>query len=266
MPESPLPALSSGSAGRTIRSALPARDGRISLSVDDGGCMNLKISVKEWLLVGMVGVIAVLANLPEQYSDRLGVRVEYLVITLALVVFVALLLYMRFTFFLIVILLVIGANLPGQYAERLNISGVPLILALVLMVGVSLINHVVRLLPSGLEKDDSGEAQKALFYAVEKGNLVYAQKLLNMNLDPNVKGPNGYTALMYAASRGSAAMAELFLRNGANAGLINEEGDSAVDLALRLGHAAVADSLKQARMEQFAKQGGKNTKGLFANA
>ena len=228
--------------------------------------MNLKISVKEWLLVGMVGVIAVLANLPEQYSDRLGVRVEYLVITLALVVFVALLLYMRFTFFLIVILLVIGANLPGQYAERLNISRVPLILALVLMVGISLINHVVRLLPSGLEKDDSGEAQKALFYAVEKGNLVYAQKLLNMNLDPNVKGPKGYTALMYAASCGNAAMAELFLRNGANAGLINEEGDSAVDLALRLGHSGVADILKQARMEQFAKQGDKSATGMFANA
>ena len=228
--------------------------------------MNLKISVKEWLLVGMVGVIAVLANLPEQYSDRLGVRVEYLVITLALVVFVALLLYMRFTFFLIVILLVIGANLPGQYAERLNISRVPLILALVLMVGISLINHVVRLLPSGLEKDDSGEAQKALFYAVEKGSLVYAQKLLNMNLDPNVKGPKGYTALMYAASCGNAAMAELFLRNGANAGLINEEGDSAVDLALRLGHSGVADILKQARMEQFAKQGDKSTTGMFANA
>ena len=228
--------------------------------------MNLKISVKEWLLVGMVGVIAVLANLPEQYSDRLGVRVEYLVITLALVVFVALLLYMRFTFFLIVILLVIGANLPGQYAERLNISRVPLILALVLMVGISLINHIVRLLPSGLEKDDSGEAQKALFYAVEKGNLVYAQKLLNMNLDPNARGPMGYTALMYAASRGNAVMAELFLRNGADAGLINEEGDSAVDLALRLGYSEVADILKKARMEQFAKQGGKTTKDMFANA
>ncbi len=228
--------------------------------------MNLKISVKEWVLVGMVGMIAVLANLPEDVIERVGVRVDYLVITLAAVVFVALLLYMRFTFFLIVILLVIGANLPGQYAERLNISRVPLLLALGLMVGVSLINHIVRILPSGLEKDSSSEAQKALFYAVEKGNMVYAQRLLNMNIDPNLKGPNGYTPLMYAAARGHAGLTELFLRNGADANVMNAEGDSAVDLALRMGHAPVADILKQARLQQFAKQGGKTTGGAFANA
>jgi len=228
--------------------------------------LNLKISVREWVLVGMVGMIAVLANLPEDMIERVGVRVDYLVITLAAVVFVALLLYMRFTFFLIVILLVIGANLPGQYAERLNISRVPLMLALAMMVGVSLINHIVRILPSGLEKDSSSEAQKALFYAVEKGNMVYAQRLLNMNIDPNLKGPNGYTPLMYAAARGHAGLTELFLRNGANANVMNAEGDSAVDLALRMGHSPVADILKQARLQQFARQGGKPTGGAFANA
>lgn len=228
--------------------------------------MNLKISVREWVLVGMVGMIAVLANLPEDVIDRVGVRVDYLVITLAAVVFVALLLYMRFTFFLIVILLVIGANLPGQYAERLNISRVPLLLALGMMVGISLINHIVRILPSGLEKDSSSEAQKALFYAVEKGNMVYAQRLLNMNIDPNLKGPNGYTPLMYAAARGHAGLTELFLRNGADANVMNAEGDSAVDLALRMGHAPVADILKQARLKQFARQGDKPTGGAFANA
>ena len=214
----------------------------------------------------MVGLIALLANLPEQWIDRVGVRVDYLVITLAAVVFVALLLYMRFTFFLIVILLVIGANLPGQYAERLNISRVPLLLALGMMVGISLINHIVRILPTGLEKDDSKEAQKALFYAVEKGNMVYAQKLLHMNLDPNLTGPNGYTPLMYAAARGHAGLTELFLRNGADAGILNAEGDSAVDLALRLGHPAVAEILKQARLLQVANKGGKTSTGMFANA
>ena len=233
---------------------------------DTGGSVNLKISVKEWVLVGMVGMIAVLANLPEHVIESMGVRVDYLVITLAAVVFVALLLYMRFTFFLIVILLVIGANLPGQYADRLGISRVPLLLALGMMVGVSLINHIVRLLPSGLEKDDSSEAQKALFYAVEKGNMVYAQKLLSMNLDPNVKGPNGYSPLMYAAARGHAGLAELFLRNGGNALLVNDEGDSAVDLALRMGHSQVAELLKQARLAQMAAQNSKGRTSAFANA
>ena len=228
--------------------------------------MNLKISIKEWALIAMVGTIALLANLPERITESWGVRVDYLIMTMAAVVFVGLLLYMRFTFFLIVILLVIGANLPGQYADRLGISRVPLLLALGMMVGVSLINHIVRLLPSGLEKDNSSEAQKALFYAVEKGNMVYAQKLLSMNLDPNVKGPNGYSPLMYAAARGHAGLAELFLRNGGNALLVNDEGDSAVDLALRMGHSQVAELLKQARLQQMAAQNSKSTTGAFANA
>jgi len=229
--------------------------------------LNLKISKNEWFLVAMVGLIAILANLPEHMLAGWGLSVHYLVVTLAAVVFIALLLYMRFTFFLIITLLVIDANLPGQFATNLGISKVPLILALALMVGVSLINHVVRLLPSGLEKDNSKEAQKALFYAVEKGNMVYAQKLLNMNLDPNVRGPGGYTPLMYSAAKGHAGLAELFLRNGADTTLVNEEGDSAVDLALRFGHSTVADALKQARMQQMAMKGSKPSEhGVFANA
>ena len=218
--------------------------------------MNLKISTKEWVLVGMVAVIALLANLPASLTDRLGIKVEYLLITLGAVVFVALLFYMRFTFFLIIVLLVIGANLPGQYAQALGISKIPLILTLALMVGVSLINHMVKLMPTGLERDNSTEAQKALFYAIEKGNLVYAQKLLNMNLDPNVRGPGGYSCLMYAAAKGHAGLVELFLRNGADSTLVNTEGDSAVDLALRLGHSQIADTLKQARMLQMAARSG----------
>ena len=221
-----------------------------------GTLMNLKISTKEWVLVGMVAVIALIANLPSSITDQFGVKIEYLLITLGAVVFVALLLYMRFTFFLIIVLLVIGANLPGQYAQALGISKVPLVLTLALMVGVSLINHVVKLIPSGLERDNSGEAQKALFYAIEKGNLVYAQKLLNMNLDPNVRGPGGYSCLMYAAAKGHAGLVELFLRNGADSTAVNTEGDSAVDLALRLGHSQIADTLKQARMQQMAARSG----------
>ena len=221
-----------------------------------GKLMNLKISTKEWVLVGMVAVIALIANLPASITDQFGIKIEYLLITLGAVVFVALLLYMRFTFFLIIVLLVIGANLPGQYAQALGISKVPLILSLALMVGVSLINHVVKLIPSGLERDDSTEAQKALFYAIEKGNLVYAQKLLNMNLDPNVRGPGGYSCLMYAAAKGHGGLVELFLRNGADSTAVNAEGDSAVDLALRLGHSQIADTLKQARMQQMAARSG----------
>jgi ankyrin repeat protein len=132
----------------------------------------------------------------------------------------------------------------------LTISKIPIILALVVMVGVALINYVVKLLPTGLEpkpKEKSPEGVRALFYAIEKGNLVYAQKVLSMNFDPNLHLDNGYTALTYAAAKGGTPMIELLLRNGADPSMVTKEGDTAVELALRFGHAEAADLLKRAR-------------------
>ena len=121
-------------------------------------------------------------------------------------------------------------------------------LALVALVGVGLINYVVKLLPTGLEprpKEKSPEGVRALFYAIEKNNLVYAQKVLSMNFDPNLHHENGYTPLAYAAMKGSAPMIELLLRNGADPAQTTKEGDTPVELALRMGHAEVADLLKR---------------------
>ena len=128
-------------------------------------------------------------------------------------------------------------------------------LSLVVMVGIGLINYVVKLLPTGLEpkpKEKSSEGVKALFYAIEKSNLVYAQKVLSMNFDPNLHHDNGYTALAYAAAKGSAPMIELLLRNGADPSQVTKEGDTPVELALRFGHAEVADLLKRARQAMDA--------------
>src|SRR5262245_11865899 len=105
-------------------------------------------------------------------------------------------------------------------------------------------------MPTGLEprpKEKSAEGIRALFYAIEKNNLVYAQKVLSMNFEPNLHHDNGYTPLAYAAMRGSLPMIELLLRNGADPAQATTEGDSPVELALRFGHAEVADALKQAR-------------------
>src|SRR5665811_325146 len=94
----------------------------------------------------------------------------------------------------------------------------------------------------------------ALFYAIEKGNLVYAQKVLSMNFDPNLVADNGYTPLMYAAARGDAKMVDLFLRNGADVNMMSKSGDTAIELALKIGSTEVADTLKKARTEQRAKE------------
>jgi uncharacterized protein len=210
-----------------------------------------RLRVRELILMGLILITAVLANLPEEYvEETLGVSRATLVAFLGIAVIVGLFLYLKTGLFIAVVLLIAGANMPDQIAEGLNISKIPIVLALVALVGVGLINYVVKLVPTGLEpkpKEKSTEGIRALFYAIEKNNLVYAQKVLGMNFDPNLHHDNGYTPLAYAAMRGSLPMIELLLRNGSDPTQATKEGDTAVELALRFGHAEVADALKQAR-------------------
>lgn len=218
---------------------------------------TLKIRAREWALVALVALTAVFANLPDLYLERFSINRDYLLAILALVVFISLFLYLKFQFFFLVVVLALGANMPSSVSETLGVSRLPLVIAMALMVGISLINYVVGLLPTGLEKppkEKSPEGIKALFYAIEKGNLVYAQKVLAMNFDPNLIADNGYTPLMYAAARGDAKMVELLLRNGADTNMMSKDGDTAVELALKIGSSEVADILKKARQEQLARE------------
>lgn len=210
-----------------------------------------RLRIRELILMGLISITAVLANLPKDYVEQtLGMDTTTLLAVLAIAVIIGLFLYLKFFFFVAVVLLIAGANMPDQIAEGLNISKVPIVLALVALVGIGLINYVVKLLPTGLEpkpKEKSPEGIRALFYAIEKNNLVYAQKVLSMNFDANLHHDNGYTPLAYAAMKGSVPMVELLLRNGASAALTTREGDTPVELALRFGHADGADLLKRAR-------------------
>jgi ankyrin repeat protein len=212
-----------------------------------------KLRIRELILMGLITITAVLANLPDEYvRGTLGVNPETLLAVLGIAVIIGLFLYLKFFLFVAVVLLIAGANMPDQIAEGLNISKVPIVLALVALVGVGLINYVVKVLPTGLEpkpKERSPEGIRALFYAIEKGNLVYAQKVLSMNFDPNLQHDNGYTPLAYAAMKGSVPMVELLLRNGASPFLTTREGDTAVELALRYGHNEAAELLKRARQD-----------------
>ena len=219
--------------------------------------MKISIRAREWVLVGLVTVVAIMANLPQAWLDAASVNRNLLLGLLALTVFIALFLYLKFQFFMLVVLLALGANMPSEVSESLGISTLPLVIAMALMVGISLINYVVDLLPTGLEekpKEQSAEGIKALFYAIEKGNLVYAQKILSMNFDPNLRAENGYTPLMYAAARGDAKMSELLTRNGADVRIMSADGDTAIELALRIGSQETADILKKARAEQIARE------------
>jgi hypothetical protein len=210
-----------------------------------------RLRIRELLLMGLLLIAAVMANLPEEYVQKtLGVSQAVLVACLGIAVIIGLFLYLKTGLFIAVVLLIAGANMPDQIAEGLNVSKIPIMLALVALIGVGLVNYVIRLVPTGLEpkpKEKSAEGIRALFYAIEKNNLVYAQKVLAMNFDPNMHHENGYTPLAYAAMRGSVPMIELLLRNGADPNQTTIEGDSPVELALRFAHGEAADLLKEAR-------------------
>ena len=212
---------------------------------------------KEWALVGLVCLATLFAVLPTEIAEQWSIDRGYIAAILGILLVFALFLYLKFAFFIMVALLVIGANVTDSWSDTLGISKLPLIIALIAMVGISLINYVVSVLPTGLEakpRDKSPEGIKAMFYAIEKDNLVYAQKVLSMNFDPNLPSDNGYTPLQYAAMRGNAQMVELFIRNGANVAALSKDGESAVELALKLGHGAAADVLKKARQELLAQE------------
>jgi hypothetical protein len=215
-----------------------------------------RLRIREVALFSLIALTAVLANLPEDYIDELGLNRDYLLAGLGSAVVIGLFLYLRFFFFFSVVLLFLGANLPDQIAQGFGISKIPLILALVTMVGISMINYVIKLLPTGLEpkpKEKSPEGVRAMFYAVEKNNVPYAQRVMSMNFDPNLHHDNGYTPLAYAALRGNLQMVEMFLRHGADPALPTREGETAVELALRAGHKDIADLLKRARQEREAR-------------
>jgi uncharacterized protein len=212
---------------------------------------------KEWALVGLVGLATLFTLLPLNVAEQLSIDRTYIAAILGILLVIALFFYLKFAFFIMVAVLVIGANVTDSWSDTLGISKLPLIIALIAMVGFSLINYVVSILPTGLEPKPRGkspEGVKAMFYAIEKDNLVYAQKVLSMGFDPNLLSDNGYAPLQYAAMRGNAQMVELFVRNGASVGMLSRDGESAVELALKMGHSEAAELLKKARQEQLVQE------------
>ncbi len=219
-----------------------------------------KFRFREYALMALIAINAILANLPRAYiEETLQLSYNYLIAGLACTVVVGLFLYLKFFYLIAVVLLILGANLPDQIAEHFGISKLPLILALMLMVGISLINHLVKLLPTGLEpkpREKSAEAIRAMFYGIEKNNVAYTGKVLGMHFDPNLRHENGLTPLAFAAMKGNPQMVELLMRNGADVTVAAADGDTPVELALQMGHAEIANQLKLARIEQEARASG----------
>jgi len=211
-----------------------------------GRVVLLKESPRDWLLVGIVGLLAIANNLPEQWTDLLSIDRHYLLAGLIAFVAVALIRYLKFTLLLVVILLFVGANLPDQLAKEFSFDPRIAILGLVVMIVASLSNKVLRL-PTGLEK--SGRTQTvhgaaALFTAILKGRIAVVQSLLSQGVNVNVRTISGKTPLMAASYKGYGDIVQLLIENGADAYAKDSKGDTALRIAVRGGYTRIVELLK----------------------
>ena len=192
---------------------------------------------REWALLGLVGTMALVANLPRHLLDRIGVEAGLMMGVLGLMVVLALFLYVKFFFFLLYALLAIGANVPEKWAAGLGISQTPLLGALIVMVALSLLNYRVKMLPSGLEpkkRKQNPEAMQVLLNAIERGNISYVRTVLSMNFDLDTLDDQGTSPLMRAARRGDLRIVEMLVKGGASPAQAGPSGKAA-DIALRNG-------------------------------
>lgn len=210
--------------------------------------------IREWTLLGLVGTMALIANLPPHLLESIGVETGLIMAILGLLVVLALFLYVRFFFFLLYALLAVGANLPEKWAEGLGISQGPLLAALIAMVALSLLNYGVKMLPSGLEpkpRKQNPEATAVLLNAIERGNVVYIKTLLSMEFDLDTVDDGGMTPLMHAARRGALEIVQLMLRHGASP-IPSGPSGRASDVALQHCFPAVSECLKKAEEAETA--------------
>ena len=107
--------------------------------------MKFSIRAREWVLVGLVTIVAIMANLPQPWLDAASINRNLLLGLLALTVFIALFLYLKFQFFMLVVLLALGANMPSEVSESLGISTLPLVIAMALVILVAALRLLVRL-------------------------------------------------------------------------------------------------------------------------
>ncbi len=208
----------------------------------------LKESKRDWILVGLVALLAIAANLPPELQETLSIDRRILLAGLLGVVGVALVRYLKFTLILVIVILAIGANLPEEIAKEFGIDPQIMLLALVAMIVISLSNKLLKL-PTGLEKtgrSKSVHGAAALFTAILKGRVAVVQSLLQQGVNVNVKTVSGKTPLMAAAYKGYGDIVQLLIDNGADINMQDARGDTAIKIASRAGFTRVVELLTKA--------------------
>lgn len=202
-----------------------------------------------WVLVGLT---AVLANIPREWAARLNLHTEFLLGVLGLLIVLALFFFARFSYFFLTMLLIVGANLPDRWSSGLQVDKMPLIIALGVMIFGSLLNHISRILPTGLEakpKEVIPEGIRALMAAIPRGQERAVRTVVAMNIDLNHFDEAGRTPLMAAAAAGQTKIAEILIDAGAVVDLQSPDGLTAVAIAVQSGHMATAARLQEASLQ-----------------
>lgn len=211
--------------------------------------------MREWTLLGLVGAMALIANLPPHLVERIGLDPGVLMALLGVLVVIALFLYVRFFFFLLYALLAIGANLPDQWANNLGVSQFPMLVALIVMVALSMLNYGAKMLPSGLEpkaRKQNTEATQVLLDAIERDNLPYIRTLLTMQFDLDTIDGQGMTPLMRAARRGNFKVVQMLIKCGASA-LPQGPSGRASEVALQHNFPSISEFLRKVAEVQLAE-------------
>ena len=207
-----------------------ARSGTILIELE---LINKRIMKKDYLLLGIVSLMSIGANLPDNFIALSGVDRKFLMIGLMLVVTIALVRYAKFALILAVGILAVGANLPQEIASALNIEPRILMLTLAAIIIFSVANRIFKL-PSGLDKQQGfahSEGSKALFSAIANGRIDIASRLMKGGANVNGRSRQGYTALMIAASHGQDAIVRMLLNNGADLTTVDANGRNALQIA-----------------------------------
>lgn len=202
---------------------------------------------REWALLGLVGTMALLNNLPADVLARWHVEVSIIMPALGLLVMLALMLYVRVFVFLLFTLLIFGSNLPETWAVQYGVNRDLFLATLITMVGIYLFNYVFRLLPNGLDdrkkSNPNPEATAALIKAIENDVLPYIRTILSIDFDLDIPDEQGLTPLMHAARRGNYKVVKMLLVRGASA-LVDGPKGRAADIALTQNFPLVAERLK----------------------
>lgn len=213
--------------------------------------MKVELKLNEVIMLGIVVLLSITANLPDnllgEYINR-----NILLSVLAAVIIIALFRYLRWMLLLIVTILAIGANLPEQLATVVSVDPVVMIATLVVLVMISLLNHIFKLLPTdgAAKRTDSAQSRKAILGAVRTGNLNKLNRLIRMSVEINFL-QDGTSPAHIIAEQGNNEMMQALLDYGVDLNVINKDGLTPMEIALAFGFNRTVEILKLSNEVDF---------------